>query len=64
MAPAHTPNLDRGFIRRLAALDAGVALLFGAYWLLWSPSQKSLVVYCAHDSIYADQILRDFERQT
>lgn len=25
---------------------------------------KSLVVYCAHDSIYADSILRDFQRQT
>ena len=64
MAPAQMPNPDRGFTRRLVALAAGVALLFGGYWLLWAPHRESLVVYCAHDSIYADQILREFERQT
>lgn len=45
-------------------LAAFVTLLFGGYFLLWAPHRESLVVYCAHDSIYADQILRDFERQT
>ncbi len=34
-------------------------------WLLRAPSsQKTLVVYCAHDSVFADAILRDFERET
>jgi iron(III) transport system substrate-binding protein len=64
MVPAKTSNPDHGFTRRLVALAAGVALLFGGYWLLWAPHRESLVVYCAHDSIYADSILRDFERQT
>ena len=64
MTPAQPPSPDHRFFRRLVILAAGVALLFGAYFLLWGPSRESLVVYCAHDSIYADQILRDFERQT
>jgi len=64
MTPAQTPNRDRGFARRLVVLAAFVALLFGGYWLLWAPHRESLVVYCAHDSIYADSILREFERQT
>lgn len=29
-----------------------------------SPEASSLVVYCAHDEVFADAILRDFERQT
>jgi iron(III) transport system substrate-binding protein len=64
MTPTQTPNPDRGFSRRLMALAAFVALLFGGYYFLWVPHRESLVVYCAHDSIYADSILRDFERQT
>ena len=64
MTTAPPPNPDHRFFRRLVVLAAGVALLFGGYFLLWGPARESLVVYCAHDSIYADQILRDFERQT
>jgi len=64
MTPAPTPNPDRGFIRRLVVLAACVALLLGGYWIVWGSHRESLVVYCAHDSIYADAILRDFERQT
>lgn len=34
-------------------------------WLMRSPStKKTLTVYCAHDSVFADAILRDFERET
>ena len=64
MTPAPTPNRDRGFARRLVALATVVALLFGGYYVLWAPHRESLVVYCAHDSIYADSILREFERET
>lgn len=64
MIPASTPNRDRGFALRLVALAAFIALLFGGYYLVWAPHRESLVVYCAHDSIYADSILREFERET
>jgi iron(III) transport system substrate-binding protein len=64
MTPPQPRSPDRGFSLRLVALAAFVAALFGAYYLLWSPHRESLVVYCSHDSIYADQILREFERQT
>jgi hypothetical protein len=64
MTPAQTPNPDLGFSRRLVVLAVFVALLFGGYYLLWAPHRESLVVYCAHDSIYADSILREFERET
>lgn len=64
MTPAPPPSHDRGFSPRLIALAAFVAVLLGGYYLLWAPHRESLVVYCAHDSIYADAILRDFEQQT
>ena len=64
MNPPPPPSPERGFPRRLLALAAIVALLFGGYYLLWAPHRESLVVYCAHDSIYADSILRDFEKET
>ncbi len=64
MTPTPTPSPERGFSRRLVALAAIVVLLFGGYWLLWAPPRESLVVYCAHDSIYADSILREFEQET
>ncbi len=44
------------------------ALLLLAVWTvlqtgLWT-SEDRLVVYCAHDAVYAEQILRDFEQRT
>lgn len=42
--------------------------LVGAAGLLWAllavRTRDALVVYCAHDLMYAEEILRDFERQT
>jgi iron(III) transport system substrate-binding protein len=64
MTQAPTPSLERGFPRQLVVLAAVVALLFVGFYSLWAPHRKSLVVYCAHDSIYADSILHDFEQQT
>src|SRR5581483_7005771 len=63
MSPAPTPSPKRDFSRRLIAL-AIVATFFGIYYLLWAPQRESLVVYCAHDSIYADSILHEFEQET
>ena len=64
MRPPPRPSLERGVFLRLVALATLIAALFAGYYFLWSPHGASLVVYCAHDSIYADQILREFERQT
>ncbi|MDB5345096.1 MAG: transporter substrate-binding protein [Schlesneria sp.] len=47
-------------------LPVMAALILAGLWL-WprSDSQSdSLVVYCAHDQVYADEIIREFERQT
>ncbi len=49
-------------------LPVFAALVLAGFWLA-GPSReesdpKSLVVYCAHDSVYAEAILRDFEKQT
>lgn len=64
MTPPRPLSLDRSFSLRLVALAAFVAALFAAYYLIWAPHRESLVVYCAHDSIYADSILHEFEQQT
>ncbi|MGB8166806.1 MAG: ABC transporter substrate-binding protein, partial [Chthoniobacteraceae bacterium] len=47
--------------RGLLALGI-VCLLVAAWWA--STRRDALVVYCAHDSIYAEKILRDFEKNT
>ena len=41
-----------------------VAALLATAFLYRRANADRLVVYCAHDSIYADSILRDFTRQT
>jgi iron(III) transport system substrate-binding protein len=39
-----------------------VSLLALVWWRSQSP--EALVVYCAHDAIHAEKVLRDFEKQT
>jgi iron(III) transport system substrate-binding protein len=63
MTPAQR-GPERGFSRQWVALGAFLALLFAAYYALWAPRRASLVVYCAHDSIYADSILHQFQQET
>lgn len=60
-APAPSPSSHRSSSRRLLALAA--LLLTACYFVIWT-HRGSLVVYCAHDSIYADQIFQEFERET
>ena len=48
----------------LFAAAAALATLFLAWWLLARRGPEPLVVYCAHDSIYAERILRDFEKRS
>jgi iron(III) transport system substrate-binding protein len=49
-------------MRRAVLFIAAAVLVLG--WLLRAGGKPGLVVYCAHDSIYADAILRDFTKQT
>jgi len=50
-------------MRRFLPLLLAAACLLA--WLLYQRSRPAaLIVYCAHDSIYAESILRDFTRQT
>ena len=64
MTPPLPRSPERRLSLRLIALAALVVALFAGYYFVWSPHREALVVYCAHDSIYADQILREFEQQT
>jgi iron(III) transport system substrate-binding protein len=48
---------------RLAAAAALLALAF-ALWLWGKPKDDALVVYCAHDAVFAEGVLRDFEQRT
>lgn len=56
--------------RKRAALTGvciilGLAAVAAAIWPAWfTGKQNAIVVYCAHDSVYADGILKDFEKQT
>ena len=64
MTPPPPRSPEPGFPSWLVALAALVAALFACYYFVWMPHRDALVVYCAHDSIYADQILHEFEQQT
>jgi iron(III) transport system substrate-binding protein len=39
-----------------------VAAVWGAYSVLWRGEEEALVVYCAHDSVYSEAVLREFEK--
>jgi iron(III) transport system substrate-binding protein len=38
--------------------------ILASYFLLWWGGPEALVVYCAHDSVYSEKILREFEKKT
>src|ERR1700685_384334 len=46
----------------VAVAAAGVAAIVWPGW--FTGSQDALVVYCAHDSVFADAILKRFEEET
>ena len=41
-----------------------VIVLGGLYVTVWRGGEERLTVYCAHDSVYADAVLRRFEEET
>ncbi|HYR58559.1 MAG TPA: ABC transporter substrate-binding protein, partial [Chthoniobacteraceae bacterium] len=51
-------------VRHFPFLTIFAALLLGAFvWKMVRP-RDALVVYCAHDAVFAEEILRTFERQS
>ncbi len=50
--------------RRLLLPVAIVLAALIAYRFVWRGGRQPLVVYCAHDSVYAEKVLRDFEERT
>jgi iron(III) transport system substrate-binding protein len=53
---------NRPWLAIISAVVAIVALSILSW--LSQPPEDALVVYCSHDSIYSEVILRDFERRT
>jgi iron(III) transport system substrate-binding protein len=50
--------------KNIALIALAAALLLGISWWWHAAHRSTLVVYCAHDAIYADSILHDFEKRT
>ena len=48
----------------LPLLTAVAVVVAVMSWLSLSGDREALVVYCAHDAVYSQQILEDFERET
>ncbi len=59
---------DHSATRRPTALGAvivAIGLMVAAGWYQVSTAtREALVVYCAHDLLYAEEVLREFEQQT
>jgi iron(III) transport system substrate-binding protein len=49
---------------RFALLALVAVLVLGICWWWREAHSGALVVYCAHDAIYAEKILRDFEKRS
>jgi iron(III) transport system substrate-binding protein len=58
-----TADSSRRFPATLLLLCAAVLLALG-WWRLSASRADALVVYCAHDLMFAEEVLRDFERDT
>ncbi len=57
-------NLRRTLLIGFAVPFLAVALLLVVHLALWRGGSEPLVVYCAHDSVYSEAVLEDFERRT
>ncbi|MHC4879580.1 MAG: substrate-binding domain-containing protein [Planctomycetota bacterium] len=64
--PGGGGTISPPLISRSAAVIAVIVALIGLLSLTWSgrAAKEGLVVYCAHDSVYSEEVLRDFERET
>lgn len=50
--------------KRPALIALAAVLVLGLCWWWKAAHSGALVVYCAHDAVYAEKILRDFEKRT
>ena len=57
-------HCGRALLPALLLPLAVLAALVAAYLLFWRRGGDPLVVYCAHDSVYSEKILRQFEAET
>ena len=57
-------NRSRELAVRLSAVLLVLVLACLAYLVFWRSGPAPLVVYCAHDSVYSDRVLRKFSEET
>ena len=55
---------QRRLLVKVIVAVAVVVVFLVAYNLIWRKDEDALVVYCAHDSVYSEVVLRDFEKRT
>ncbi len=58
------PEGSNSSLRLAAFAGLIVVALFAGYSFAWHPERPPLTVYCAHDSVYSDKILHEFEKRT
>lgn len=58
-----TNRISRSLLSFVIIIAVAV-LILATYRFLWRGEQGSLVVYCAHDSIYSEKMLLKFEERT
>lgn len=59
-----TADSSRRFPGALVGLMFAAVVLGLGWWWLSAGTRDALVVYCAHDLMFAEEVLRDFERDT
>ena len=60
------PRVSRGsqVVLRIVLVALIVLGLVVMYRFVWRGGREPLVVYCAHDSVYSEKVLADFEKRT
>ncbi len=59
-----SPKSSSSTFARIVVPVLIVAAVLAAYRFLWRGEEEPLVVYCAHDAVYSEKVLRAFEKET
>jgi len=51
-------------LRPAIAVLLALGALTAAWWRWWRPGDDALVVYCAHDAVFAQDVFSEFERRS